>query len=262
MLLDAALAWLQTQEIETLVLLGDLTEGADDVSFSTVRDRAASMGVPVLAVPGNCDVDPANRSTSAFQRIGGSELTVAPALLLLEGGCAIELIGVAGEPNMQSLRGVRATEQPGAPDRPRIVFTHYPILDLQPNLAEAGFKHSGNLIDRAETEERLRESGTPTVVIHGHLHIHDARISKPLLHLSCAALVEPPHHVSTIEVVLDADRIDVQRRVHVVREDLVGRLPVFAPERQRWEWTGSSWQPLRDERNGDQGASSRTRPIP
>ncbi len=57
-LLDAALDWLGAQEIDTLVLLGDLTEAADADSFVVVRERALGLGVPLLAVPGNCDVDP------------------------------------------------------------------------------------------------------------------------------------------------------------------------------------------------------------
>jgi predicted phosphodiesterase len=245
-LLDAALAWLRVQEIETQVLLGDLTEGADAASFAMVRERVTMPGVPVLAVPGNCDVDLDDRSTSAFQEIAGPNLTVAPALLPMETGCAIELIGVAGEPDTKALRGLRVAEQPDELEHLRIVFTHYPMLDLQPDLAEAGYKHSGNLIDRAQIESSLRESGTPTVVIHGHVHVHDARISGSLLHLSCAALIEPPHHVSTIEVVIDDERITVERLVHVVREDPVERLPVFSPDHQRWAWTGRTWQSLSD----------------
>jgi predicted phosphodiesterase len=243
-LLEAGLAWLRTQAMDTVVLLGDLTESADRHSFDEVRARVAKLGVPVLALPGNCDVDPVDRSTSAFQQIGGSNLTVAPALRPTGAGCAIELIGVAGEPHTEALRGVRVAEQPDALERVRIVFTHYPVLDVRPELSTAGYKHSGNLIDRAELEVSLRKSGTPAVVIHGHLHVHDARVSESLLHLSCAALVEPPHHVSTIEIAIDDDRLEVERQVQVVREDPVERVPVFAPSRQRWTWNGCSWGTL------------------
>lgn len=240
-LLDAGLDWLRAQQVDTIVLLGDLTEGADAESFDVVRVRAGKLGKPVLAVPGNCDVDPDDRSTSAFQRIGSPGLTVAPAFLPMEDGCSIELIGVAGEPQTKALRGIRVAEMPGASERVRIVFTHYPILDLEPDLADAGFKHSGNLTNRAEIENDLRKSGIPMLIIHGHLHIHDARISGSLLHLSCASLIEPPHHVSTIEVLVETDRIMVERHAHAVRTDDVERLPVFAPNHQRWAWSEQSW---------------------
>ncbi len=60
-LIDAALEWLSSQEIDILVLLGDLTEAADPESFALVRARAVAFGVPVLAVPGNCDVASVDR---------------------------------------------------------------------------------------------------------------------------------------------------------------------------------------------------------
>lgn len=243
-LLDAALAWLRAQQVDTIVLLGDLTEGADAESFAVVRDRAGKLGKPVLAAPGNCDVDPGDRSISAFQGIAGPGLTVAPAVLPMEAGCAIDLIGVAAEPESKRLRGSLIAERPDAFELLRIVFTHYPILDLEGDLADSGFRHSGNLTNRAEIEFNLRKSGTPSLIIHGHLHIHDARISGSLLHLSCAALIEPPHHVSTIEVALKAERIVVERRAHAVRTDDVERLPVFAPDHGRWAWTEHSWRTL------------------
>ena len=51
-LLETALEWLRGQQIDTLALLGDLTEAADAESFAVVRDRARSLNVPVIAVPG------------------------------------------------------------------------------------------------------------------------------------------------------------------------------------------------------------------
>jgi len=115
------------------------------------------------------------------------------------------------------------------------------MLDFEPDLAKAGFKHSGNLTNRAEIEAALRESGAPTVVIHGHLHMHEARISRSLLHLSCAALIEPPHHVSVIDITTGADSIVVERRAHSVHPFAVERLPVFAPEYGYWVWTSGAW---------------------
>jgi predicted phosphodiesterase len=238
-LLDAGLDWLREQQIDMLVLLGDLTEAADPASFAAVRERALAFGVPVMAVPGNCDVDPVDRTVTAFEQIAESGLTVAPAFLPLDEGPAIELIGLAGETGSKRLVGVRATD--AAPTGMQIVLTHYPMLDFEADLAEAGFKHSGNLTNRAEIETELRESGTPTVVIHGHLHMHEARVSGSLLHLSCAALIEPPHHVSVIEVAVGNDEIVVERRGHSVQPFAVERLPVFAPDRGRWIWADSAW---------------------
>ncbi len=117
------------------------------------------------------------------------------------------------------------------------------MLDFESELTQAGFKHSGNLTNRAEIESDLRASGTPTVVIHGHLHIHDARISGSLLHLSCAALIEPPHHVSVVEVNAGEGEMMVERWAHSVRAFDVQQLPVFAAEDGCWSWADDGWSP-------------------
>jgi len=238
-LLETALEWLRGQQIDTLALLGDLTEAADAESFAVVRDRARSLNVPVIAVPGNCDVDSHDRSLTAFERMAEDGLSVAPASLLMEDGSAVELVGLAREPGSKRLTGVRATSHSA---RVRTILTHYPILDLESELIEAGFKHSGNLTNRAEIEASLRASGAPKVVIHGHLHIHDARISGNLLHLSCGALIEPPHQVSTIDLSIDGGSITVERQAHSVRTGDVERLPVFAPGHARWVWSDGMWR--------------------
>lgn len=240
-LLDAGLSWLAGQAIDTLVLLGDLTESADPACFAAVGQRALALGVPVLAVPGNCDVDLEERTLTAFTQLAAAGLTIAPAQLA--GG--IELVGLVGDAGSKRLAGTRAFPTADWRDA-HIVFSHYPVLELEPDLIRAGFRHSGNLTNRAEIESALRGENRPTVVIHGHLHVHDARISGSLLHLSCAALVEPPHHVAVIEITMEPDSVDperfvVERRAHAVRSDAVDRLPVFAPLHQRWEWHGGQW---------------------
>jgi predicted phosphodiesterase len=242
-LLDAGIGWLAEQAIDTLVLLGDLTEAADPASFAAIRERAISLGVAVAAVPGNCDVDPKDRSLSGFEAIVGDRVFTGPGLFGFGADWMLELLQLEAAGPKQ-LRGVRHVEAGVSQYGARVVLTHYPVLDLEPELLAAGFRHSGNLANRAEIEADLRALEMPVVVIHGHLHIHDARSSGNLLHLSCGALIEPPHHVSTIEIATDDDGITIERRAHVVREDPTDRLPVFAPSHQRWAWSGSSWGTL------------------
>jgi hypothetical protein len=198
------------------------------------------MGVPVLAVPGNCDVAQDDRSLTAFEDIAGDPVRIGPAVFELEPGLAIELVHLEAADGKR-LRGVRAR----ATDRPlhdaRVLLTHYPVLDLEAELLAAGFRHSGNLVNRSELEADLRALEQPVVVIHGHLHIHDAQISGNLLHLSCAALIEPPHHVSVVEIRAGSDGFTIERWAHSVRVDAVERLPVFAPEQGCWRWADGAW---------------------
>lgn len=240
-LLDAALAWLETRAIDALVLLGDLTEDADPDSFTQVQDRVLRLGLPVLAVPGNCDVDWSASSTGAFAAIACPGVTTAPACLPPRDGISIELIGITPAPASKQLRSVR---EPacivGDSDR-SLIFSHYPVLNLDANLAVAGYRSSGNLTDRAALEAELRAGGNPVLAVHGHLHVHDAQISGALLQLSCAALIEPPHSASVIEVCVQPDRITVERTAHSLRVDQVERLPVFAPMHGRWAWDGIRW---------------------
>ncbi len=239
-LLDAGLAWLAAQRIDALALLGDLTESADPASFAAVRERTAELGVPVAAVPGNCDVDPVDRSLSTFETIVGERIFTGPALVKFEPGWMLELVHLEAADGKR-LRGLRPPETGSAQRDARIVLTHYPVLELEPDLLAAGFRHSGNLTNRSEIEADLRTLDQPVVVIHGHLHIHDVRISGNLLHLSCAALIEPPHYVAVVELTTSDDQIAVERWSQSIRPYDTDRLPLFAPDHARWVWSGVSW---------------------
>jgi predicted phosphodiesterase len=238
-LLDAGLAWLAAQDIDALALLGDLTESADPASFASIREQAMMLGVPVVAVPGNCDVDSTDRSLSAFAAISGDLVLIGPDHLRHAPEWTLELVHLeaAGE---KRLRGVRSSET-GARHETRVVLTHYPVLELESELIAAGFRHSGDLTNRVEIEQDLRALGMPVVVIHGHLHIHDARISGNLLHLSCGALIEPPHYVAVVELTTSNDQIAVERWSQSIRPYDTDRLPLFAPDHARWVWCGVSW---------------------
>jgi predicted phosphodiesterase len=241
-LLDAALAWLRAQDIDALAFLGDLTESADPASFAAMRERVLGFGVPVLAVPGNCDVDPVDLALTSFASIAGDRVQSGPDRIDLGPGYSVELVHLGDD--RAGLRGVRPPETTVPPGAIHVMLTHYPVLDLAPHLHIAGFRHSANLTNREEIEAELRAMGQPVVVIHGHLHIHDARISGPLLHLSCGALIEPPHHVSVVDIAPADAGITVSWRTHSVRDDAVERLPVFAASHLRWEWTDRSWRVL------------------
>jgi predicted phosphodiesterase len=238
-LLETALAWFASQRLDRLVLLGDLTEAADPASFTTMARSARSLGVPVWAVPGNCDVDQGDHSTTSFGGIQTHGIDNAPLLAELTPWIDAELIGV--EWTADGLRSQRASGRESRDARARIVFGHYPVLDLEPALTSAGFRHSGNLVDRSELEHALRSNGTPTIVVHGHLHIHDAHPSDALLHLSCAPLIEPPHAVSILTVTRRSDGLMVERATASLRTVPVDRLPVFGPCTERWHWTGAGW---------------------
>jgi predicted phosphodiesterase len=240
-LLDAGLAWLAEQQLDALVLLGDLSESADGESLQHVGARAISLETAVAAVPGNCDVDPDDRSLAAFDAIQQSTLVISPDVVGIGPGRVLELVHLASQPDSNQLAEMRSPHTASVPHNVRIVLSHYPVLDLEAELVAAGFRHSGNLANRAEIERDLRDLGMPVVVIHGHLHIHDARMSGNLLHLSCGALIEPPHLVSLIELEFDGDRVEVSRSAHSVRHDEVERLPVFTPLDQQWVWDSAEW---------------------
>lgn len=243
-LLDAGIAWLAEQRIDILVLLGDLTEAADPGSFAVVRERATALGVPVLAVPGNCDVGWDDRSLTAFHAIEGDRLSTELGLVDLGSGRALELVGLAAGSESKRLRGVRNADAGFPAHDLRIVLSHYPVLDLEPELTSAGFRHPGNLTNRADFEQALRKLGSAVIVVHGHLHIHDAQSSGPLLHLSCGPLIEAPHLVYVIDLDIDDEYVGVRWRAHSVRQDGIDRLPVFAPLDQSWAWSGAAWMGL------------------
>ena len=109
------------------------------------------------------------------------------------------------------------------------------------DLAAAGLKHAGDLIDRDDCADGFLRSREPVLVVHGHLHVHAAMISGTMLHLSTAALIEPPHSAAVVTITRDDGGILVERSALSLHESAVDRMPIMSPMRAAWRWSGDGW---------------------
>jgi predicted phosphodiesterase len=227
-LLELALEQLVAQRVDALVLLGDLTNRADDASFAIVGDRARQRGLPTLAVPGNHDAADEHALARFADHLQGHNIRAAPASLFLGDKGTIILVSIARDAHTGTLRSANIPDLTPLAGQTLVFLTHYPLLAMQPRLAEAGLKHSGDLSDRQEIADRLFNHDGPVIVIHGHLHVRAIAVERNVLHLSCAALVEPPHEVTVVSIAMsDRGGPVVRSRAMSIMTSDVAHLPVL-----------------------------------
>ncbi|CAN5485119.1 hypothetical protein BH23CHL4_BH23CHL4_04290 [soil metagenome] len=241
-LLDLAIAKIELANVDNLVLLGDLTNGVDDASFGTVLSAVSKTGIPVLAVPGNHDIAMPGGMTRFGHRLQGSEVTAAPAALREAGATPVVLIGIERDRITNRLQSSSFPDPSPYNGETLIVFSHFPLLAMTERLNDAGFKHAGDLSDRQEITDQLLRHDGPVIVVHGHLHLRASAVEGNMLHLSCAALVEPPHEVSVVSVAgYDTSNPAVRLESTSIMTSNVNRLPVLDPAEQDWRYTDNGW---------------------
>ncbi len=244
-LLSRATTWCGEQQADAIVLLGDLTHTADDAAFDRVVEVAIATGRPVIALPGNHDVVHEHTGLQRFQeRVDREQVTAAPSVI--ESGVGVRVIGVGLEwdQDRSGFRSAQPPQPPGDGNDLAVVLSHYPLLPMAELLKAEDLKHAGDLVDRDDLADDLRRSDKPTLAIHGHLHVHAAMISGPILHLSSAALIEPPHHASVVTITHDQDGITVERNAVSMHQATVERMPIISPIQASWRWSGESWHAL------------------
>jgi predicted phosphodiesterase len=241
-LLDLALTKIEKHDIDELVLLGDLTNDATTESFSAVHDKTMRPGVPVLAVPGNHDINEPGALTPFVARLDSAPFASAPRLLQRQPGIATMLVAIDRDGSTNTLHSSGFPDVYRLSGQTLLVFSHYPLLPMESRLRDAGLKHAGDLSDRQQIGERLLNHDGPVVVVHGHLHVRAAIAEQNILHLSCAALVEPPHEVTVLELNLKASgRQYVDRTAIDVLESEAVRMPVLVPRSEHWVYDGQAW---------------------
>ncbi|MGE3798836.1 MAG: metallophosphoesterase [Thermomicrobiales bacterium] len=242
-LLDRAIEYFCDQRLDALVLLGDLSNAADPESLRYVRDRVASLNVPVLVVPGNHDIDAHPLSRDRFRdHLSADQFAVAPASMTLTHEVDATLVEIQRDAQTGRLASSRLSWNAGPAKSLHAVFTHFPLKDMEPELTDADLKHAGDLSDRESLWSQLLQAESPVVVVHGHLHVRAASTEGRLLHLSCGALVEPPHEVSVLRITTLANRdLRVDRTAHAVWESPVEKSPVLSPAHESWRFADGHW---------------------
>jgi Icc-related predicted phosphoesterase len=242
-LLDQAVEVLEGEDLDAIVLLGDLSNLADDASLAHVAQTVAATGRPVYVVPGNHDIDGHPKAVERFRRpLSLSGMVVAPAVVEPDTGIAVALVGLRRDAATNALSSAGHPFVTNVMSTPLLVLTHFPLLAMSERLANAGLRHAGDLADRDALCHAVSQFEGPVISVHGHLHVRASEVHGSMLHLSCAALVEPPHEVTllTIETGVDGHRA-VSRRARAVGTSGDMLLPVLSPASERWVWDRNTW---------------------
>lgn len=238
-MLARAIARCAEENVDAVVLLGDLTHTGDLASLAAVIAETTSLACPVHVLPGNHDFAlPPREVRAVVEREGGARLTYAPAAFSVADG----LHATTAMLELRSGSGFHASALPRVPDgAPLVVFTHFPVLETRERVRAWGFRHSGDLANRADLAATLAGGERPAVVVHGHLHVRDALASGAVLQLGCAALIEPPHELTVIEIESDGELTVTRRTESVATYAPSLRLPVLTPAVQTWRCAGGAW---------------------
>ena len=231
--LRGALQWFADEQVDAVVLDGDLADLGDGPSLAGVVEAVENCWAgPALAVPGNHDVqEHPDALARAVAECGRGGVHMASTDGTEHGG--VRIAGIDRVDGSARLAG----EAWGA--GPVVVATHFPLLSRADAVQRHGLKYAGDLPGRERVLAGvLGRAGT--VVVNGHLHVRETHADGGLLQLSVAALVEPPFEAT----ILDLERQTVRRRAVRMREADVAQEPVLSPADETWAFDAGRWLPV------------------
>lgn len=233
----AAVAIFNDSGVDTVVLLGDITESADSKVFVDTVAQMEALKVGINAVCGNHDwkQDDPQSFHQACQASMVRALHSDPASF---DGVTIAGVGIecaASPPSVFRAQPLMAME-PGAL---RVVASHFPVVSESRRLAACGLPYPGDLLNRTELRRSIEQDSTPVVVLHGHVHARMARRCRAMLQLGFGALIEPPFDCAVVQLDLGTPP-SVKRQCH--RLGPLARVePVFSPEVESWSLVDGVW---------------------
>jgi DNA repair exonuclease SbcCD nuclease subunit len=246
-MLGTAVERCRAERVDAVVLLGDLAHTGDLESIAAVIRETSALECPIHMVPGNHDFHSwPDVMSGAIRNEGETPFILAPMTFPIKPGLRVATMALERDAGQRAFHGSELPDVTASTDA-LVLFTHFPVLETQSRLLSHALAHPGDLHNRLDLERALLVRGAPAIVIHGHLHVRDAHCSGPVLQLACAALIEPPHEVTFIEIErMSSGDIVVTRRAEPVAEPAqpVNRLPVLAPGTQTWTYAGGAWSDI------------------
>jgi len=248
--LDVALAHPLLDDVDAIVMLGDLAHFGDRTSIRYVVDAAANDERPAILLSGNHDVLTPGVRLEDEVRARGAAHVVSP-LAPAADAPAVKVFVAAGAglavhevmrmtdrgPQPFYVSGHRLAEiEPAAGFD--VWLTHFPLLSFEDRCREARLLYSAHLDQLAPSPELLPAETGPVVVLSGHLHLRATATEANVLQLAFAALVEPPYEVAIVD--LDVERASVSYRCASVVPPDAERLPVLDPAAGRWAFDPGS----------------------
>jgi predicted phosphodiesterase len=231
------------EDVDGVVLLGDLSRSGDDETLRAGVRLAARTGRTVWAVPGNHDLgERVDALARAVRWMGAENVRLAtPAGEAAERGLRIAGLSVTSQNWGYTARSDGGPDVSGWGDDLVVLLTHYPIISLVEKVPEGSIQHGDDLENLEQVARPLLERSAPTVVVNGHLHLRDARAERKVLQVSCASLMEAPVEITLLHFEFEEDRITVRiQRVPVVSSS-ESRSPIPSPPRQEWVFEAGAW---------------------
>jgi Icc-related predicted phosphoesterase len=235
------------EDVDAVVLLGDLSQSGDAKPLETGVRLAAETGRRVWAVSGNHDCsERVDALEVAIRRVAADNVRLAsPAGEVAEGEPRVAGLCVTSGSGGYKARsnGGRGAEDWG--DEPAVWLSHYPMVYFAEEVTHASLIYGDDLEGLEEVARPLLARSAPTVVVSGHIHLRHACVAGKVLQLSCAALVEPPFEITLLDFEIDpqirGDRIVVRRRSVPLISPSAVSCPVLSPPRQEWVFEAGEW---------------------
>ena len=234
------------EQVDTIVILGDVAMIGDAASLHLGMALAAQTGKPIWVVPGNHDC-----TESPYALAEAVAVQSNPALILLNGPgfrpdperrLRVAGLGLASDNGGNSARATETIGQHAWLADGVLFMVHHPMLSLAERCAAQGLKYAGNLDNFDTIAPAITNRFAPTLVMHGHLHVRDELAVGNVLQLSFAALIEPPHEIGIVDIDIQNMRdISVRRRNIAVAPSDVTRLPILSAEETHWQLQGGVW---------------------
>jgi 3',5'-cyclic AMP phosphodiesterase CpdA len=207
--LEETLDRLSQENLDFLLVPGDMTQHGEAANHAWIADRFAQLPYPVYVIPGNHDIPVLEKNEQSiahhefphFYRMFGYEDPSRPYYTqqILPGVRLIGLnsstfdldgkqIGRMDEPQLEWLRETLAKSQ----EEVVLVMIHHNILEHLPNQATQTLGQRYMLENAPELLSILRAHHV-NLVFTGHLHIQDVAYQEGIYDITTGSLISYPH---------------------------------------------------------------------
>ena len=217
--LELILEDLQQQEIDFLLLPGDLTQHGEPDNHAWLQERLSRLPFPVYVIPGNHDVPnllPDERSIGLkefpyyYRQFGydnpqqlyyscevqpGVQLIGLNSNLFDESG---KQLGCLDEQQLVWLEQVLAQLK----DKLVLVMVHHNVVEHLPNQSDHPLGRRYMLDNAPALRKILAEAGV-NLVFTGHLHVQDVDYDEGIYDITTGSLVSYPHPYRILQVRTD-----------------------------------------------------------
>lgn len=217
--LELILEHLKQQEIDFLLLPGDLTQHGERDNHAWLQERLSQLPFPVYAIPGNHDIPnllPNERSIGLkdfpyyYRQFGYKNpeqlyytCEVLPGVQLIglnsnqfdESG---KQLGRLDEQQLVWLEQVLAHSQ----DKLVLVMVHHNVVEHLPRQTDHPLGRRYMLENAPALRKILRDAGV-NLVFTGHLHVQDVAYDEGIYDITTGSLVSYPHPYRILQVRTD-----------------------------------------------------------